>query len=162
MKITPHTIFVYSWGNFLRIVRGEHHPPEVTTKPRTYKNLVEALEHEHRPRVVEALRRFPPDQLIDRRLKVNAQPVKVKQHRTVAEAIKSPLFIYAQIGRDPQHREIAYIYHRNPANHLGIAMARSGPPLVVRKLLKKYKRPALRELDYRERKPKIKKQEKAA
>lgn len=161
-KITPHTVFVYSWGNFLRIVRGEHQPPEVTTKPRIYKNVVEALEHERRPRVVEALRRFPDDRAIDRRLKTNAQPVKVRQHRTLADAIRSPLFTYAQAGVDAQYKDVAYVYHRCLSNHTGITMARSGPILTVRKLLKKYKRPPLRELDYKERKPKISKQEKAA
>lgn len=159
MKITAHTIFVYSWGNFLRVVRGEHQFPEVQTKPRVYKNLIEALENEHRPRIVEALRRFPPDQLIDRRLKANAQPVKVKQHRTLAQAIKSPLFTFAQLGFDSNHKEVGYVYHRDPGKATGVQMAGVGKALTVRKLLKKYRRPPLRELNYKERKPKIAKQQ---
>jgi hypothetical protein len=162
MKVTPHTIFIYSWGNFLRIVRGEHQPPEVKTKPRVYKNLIEALEHEHRKRIVNALKLFPPDKLIDRRLKVNSQPVKVKQHRTLADAIRSPLFTFAQVGYDSKHQEVGYVYHRDPGKPTGVQMARSGPLITVRKLLKKYKRPSIRELDYRERKPKVASQEKRA
>lgn len=161
MKITPHTIFIYSWGNFLRIVRGEHQPPDVATKPRVYKNLVEALENEHRKRVVNALKLFPPDNLIDRRLKVNSQPVKVKQHRTLASAIKSPLFLFAQVGKNSKHQEVGYVYHRSPESSTGVTMAGSGKLLTVRKLLKKYSRPAIRESDYRERKPKVAKQEHA-
>lgn len=163
MKITPHTIFIYAaGGTYLRIVRGEHQPPEIQTKPRVYKNLTEALEHEHRKRIVDALNLFPPDKLIDRRLKMNAQPVKVKQHRTLADAIKSPLFTFAQVGYDSKHQEVAYIYHRDPGKATGVQMARSGKLSTVRKLLKKYKRPPIRELDYRERKPKVAKQERAA
>lgn len=162
MKVTPHTIFIYSWGNFLRIVRGEHQPPEVQTKPRVYKNLIEALEHERRARIVNALKLFPPDKLIDRRLKVNSQPVKVKQHRTLAEAIKSPLFAFAQVGYDSKHQEVGYVYHRDPGKPTGVSLARSDKLITVRKMLKKYKRPAIRELDYRERKPKVASQEKRA
>lgn len=160
MKVTAHTIFIYSWGNFLRIVRGEHQPPNVTMKPRVYKNLVEALEHEHRKRIINALKLFPLDTLIDRRLKVNNQPVKVKQHRTLADAIRSKLFTFAQVGYDSNHKEVGYIYHRDPSKSTGVQMARCGPLMTVRKLLKKYKRPAIRELDYRERKPKVASQEK--
>lgn len=162
MKITPHTIFIYASGGYLRIVRGEHQVPEIQTKPRVYKSVREALENEHRPRIVEALKLFPADAVIDRRLKANAQPVKVKQHRTLAQAIKSPLFKFAQLGYDAQHREVGYVYHRDPSKATGVQMACSGKALTVRKLLKKYKRPAIRELDYKERKPKIAKQEKAA
>lgn len=161
MKITAHTLFIYSWGNFLRIVRGEHQPPNVATKPRVYQSLIEALENEHRPRILNALKLFPPDKVIDRCLKINKQPVKVKQHRTLAEAIRSPLFTFAQVGYDQKHREVGYIYHRDPGNHTGTMLAGRGPILVVRKLLKKYKRPPIRELDYRERKPKMAKQEHA-
>lgn len=163
MKITPHTIFIYSWGNFLRIVRGEHQPvPDVKSKPQVYKNLIEALENEHRERILNILKLFPPDKLIDRRLKVNAQPVKIKQHRTLADAIKSPLFTFAQVGYDAKHREVGYIYHRDPGKSTGVQMARVGKLSTVRKLLKKYKRPPIRELDYRERKPKVAKQEQVA
>lgn len=162
MKTTPHTIFIYSWGNFLRIVRGEHKPPEVQTKPRVYPNLKEALEGEHRPRILEALRRFPPDQVIDRRLKANNAPVKIANHRTLAEAIRSRLFTHAQVGYDSHHKEVAYVYHRDPGRHTGYALARTGPVMLVRRLLKRYKRPPIRELDYEERKPKVAKKEKTA
>jgi hypothetical protein len=162
LKVTPHTIFIYSSGPFLRVVRGEHPPASTVIKPRVYKNLVEALENEHRARVINALKLFPPDKLIDRRLKVNSQPVKVKQHRTLADAIKSPLFTFAQVGYDTKHREVGYIYHRDPGKPMGVQMSRSGPLTTVRKLLKKYKRPPIRELDYRERKPKVAKQEQRA
>jgi len=162
MKITPHTIFIYASGSFLRIVRGEHQAPTIQKKPRIYKNLIEAMENEHRARIVNALKRFPPDNLIDRRLKVNSQPVKVKNHRTLADAIRSPLFTFAQIGYDLKSQEVGYIYHRDPGKPTGISMASSGKLITVRKLLKKYKRPAIRELNYRERKPKVATQEKRA
>lgn len=162
MKITAHTIFIYSWGNYLRIVRGEHKPPDVQTKPRVYPNLKEALEGEHKKRILEDLRRFPPDIVITRRLKVNNAPVKIANHRTLAEAVRSKLYTHAQIGYDSNHKEIAYVYHRDPGKHTGYALARSGPVMLVRKLLKKYKRPPIRELDYEERKPKVAKQEKRA
>lgn len=162
MKITPHTIFIYSSGSYLRIVRGEHQPPQIQTKPRVYKTVAEALKTEHRKRILDALSLFPDDRLIDRRLKVIAQPVKVKQHRTLADAIKSPLFTFAQVGHDTKHREVGYIYHRDPGRPTGVQLAGSGKLLTVRKLLKKYKRPAIRELDYRERKPKVASQEKRA
>lgn len=162
IKITPHTIFIYASGSFLRIVRGEHSPPQIATQPRVYKTVAEALENEHRPRILNALKLFPSDKLIDRRLKANEQPVKVKQHRTLAEAIKSPLFTFAQVGYDSKHQEVGYIYHRDPGKPTGVQMARSGKLITVRKLLKKYKRPPIRELDYSERKPKVAKQEKAA
>lgn len=161
LKITPHTIFIYSSGSYLRIVRGEHQVPQIATKPRVYKNLKEALENEHRKRILNALALFPPDALIDRRLKANATPVKVKQHRTLADAIKSPLFTFAQVGYDSKHQEVGYIYHRDPGKPTGVQMARCGKLITVRKLLKKYKRPPIRELDYRERKPKVAKQEHA-
>ncbi len=162
MKITPHTIFIYASGPFLRVVRGEHQPASTVVKPRVYKNVKEALENEHRPRILNALKLFPPDALIDRRLKANAQPVKVKQHRTLADAIKSPLFTFAQVGYDSKHQEVGYIYHRDPGRSTGVQMASAGKLSTVRKLLKKYKRPAIRELDYRERKPKVASQEKRA
>lgn len=162
LKITPHTIFIYSSGSYLRIVRGEHQVPQIATKPRVYKNIAEALENEHRKRILSALRLFPDDRLIDRRLKAIAQPVKVKQHRTLAEAIKSPLFTFAQVGYDAKHQEVGYIYHRDPGKPTGVQMARCGKLITVRKLLKKYKRPPIRELNYSERKPKVAKQEKAA
>jgi hypothetical protein len=155
MKITPHTIFIYSSGPFLRIVRGEHQPASTTIKPRVYKNLVEALANEHRPRIVNALKLFPSDKLLDRRLKVNAKPVKVAQHRTLADSIKSPLFTFAQLGRDSQHRDVGYVYHRSPTSSTGVVRAGVGKAETVRKLLKKYKRPPLRDLDYEERKPKL-------
>lgn len=162
MKITPHTIFIYSWGNYLRIVRGEHKPPDVATKPRVYASLKEALEGEHKKRILEDLRRFPPDQLIDRRLKAVAAPIKVGiRTRTLAESIRSKLFVYAQIGYNNKHQEIAYIYHRDPGSHIGVARAGQGNVLVVRKLLKKYKRPPMRALDYEERKPKIAQEKRA-
>lgn len=162
MKITPHTIFIYSSGSYLRIVRGEHRPPEIQTKPRVYKNVAEALKTEHRKRIINTLSLFPNDKLIDRRLKAISQPVKVKHHRSLADAIKSPLFTFAQVGYDLKHQEVGYVYHRDPTKHTGVQMAGSGKLLTVRKLLKKYKRPPIRELDYRERKPKVAKQEKAA
>lgn len=158
MKTTPHTIFIYSSGPFLRIVRGEHPPASTAIKPRVHRNLKEALEKEHRPRILNALRLFPADKVIDRRLKVNAKPVKVAQYRTLADAIKSPLFKFAQLGIDSNHREVGYIYHRDPGKSTGISLSASGKAQVVTKLLKKYKRPALRALDYTERKPKITKQ----
>lgn len=152
-KVTPHTIFIYSCGNFLRIVRGEHPIPETLVKPRRYESLAEALENEHKPRIRNLLQQFPPDKFIDRRLKSKKTPIKIANHRTLAEAIKSPVFLYAQRGYDSSHREVAYIYHRNPSNHTGLTMVRSGPADKVEKLLKKYKKPAMRGLDYRERKP---------
>lgn len=155
MKVTAHTIFIYSWGNYLRIVRGDHHPPDVATKPRVYPNLKEALDGERKKRIVGALRRFPPDTQISRRLKVNDAPIQVRQHRTLAEAVRSKLFTHAQVGYDTKHQEVAHIFHRDPGKPRGFALARTGRVLVVRKLLKKYKRPAIRELDYEERKPKI-------
>jgi hypothetical protein len=76
--------------------------------------------------------------------------VKVAQHRTLADAIRSSLFLYAQAGHDENHKDIAYVYHRSPANHTGIVMAKAGPILAARKLLKKYKRPELRAHNYRD------------
>jgi hypothetical protein len=160
MKVTPHTIFIYSSGGYLRVVRGEHQAPQIATKPRIYKTVKEALENERRPRIVNALKLFPADKVIDRRLKAIAAPVKVKQHRTLAQAIKSPLFTFAQLGYDAQHREVGYVYHRDPGKPTGVQLASSGKAITVRKLLKKYKRPALRGLDYQERKPKVAKPQK--
>lgn len=162
IKVTPHTIFIYASGNYLRIVRGEHPAPQTTTKPRVYKNVKEALESERRPRILNALKLFPTDQVIDRRLKAIAAPVKVKQHRSLADAIKSPLFKFAQLGYDSNHKEVGYVYHRDPSGPTGVRLACSGKALTVRKLLKKYKRQAIRELNYQERKPKIAKQKEIA
>lgn len=150
MKTTPHTIFIYSWGNYLRIVRGEHTTPDVATKPRIYPSLDEALAHEHRPRIVAALRLLPPDKLLDRRLKAAAAPVKVKSHRTLAEAIRSSKFLYAQAGYDSDGKEIAYIYHREPNSATGLSMVKTGPIAPARKLLKKYRKPNMRNHDYRD------------
>lgn len=152
MKTTPHTIFIYAHGTFLRIVRGEHPLTDTTVKPRVYATLTEALEHEHKPRIRSVLERFPPDRFLDRRLKAKKGTVKVTQHRSLADAIKSRLFLYAQAGYDSSHREVAYIYHRSPSNPTGLTMARSGPIETVRKLLKKYKKPLMRNFDYQEKK----------
>src|SRR5262245_1228283 len=113
MKITPHTIFIYSWGNFLRIVRGEHTTPDVARRPRVYDTLEEALKGERkRPRVIERLKLFPSDVHLEKRLRAIRAPIKVSHHRTLAEAIRSPLFLYAQAGYDVRGSEIAYVYHR--------------------------------------------------
>lgn len=162
VPITPHTIFIYSWGNFLRIVRGEHTIPDAKTKPRRYESLKDALENEHRSKIVAALNLFPKDTLIDRRLKAVSAPVPIKKYQTLAAAIRSHQFLYAQAGYDSNHKEIAYIYHRSTGNQTGLTMARSGPVNAVRQLLKKYKKPRLRELNYKDRKPRIAQQEKRA
>ena len=152
-KTTPFTIFIYSCGSFLRIVRGEHPLPDTLIKPRRYDSLSEALKNEHKPRIRNLLQHFPPDRFIERRLKARKSPIKVKPHRTLAEAIKSPLFLYAQRGYNSNHQEVVHIYHRSPANHTGLVLARSGPVDKVEKLLKKYKKPPMRGLDYQDRKP---------
>jgi hypothetical protein len=151
MKTTPHTIFIYSWGNFLRIVRGEHTVPEAQTKPRVYPDLESAIQGERkRPKIVARLNLFPSDKHLNKRLKAIKAPVKVAQHRTLADAIRSSLFLYAQAGYDSEHKEIAYIYHRSPANHTGLVMAKSGPIKAARQLLKKYKKPPMRDFNYRD------------
>lgn len=155
MKVTPHSIFIYSHGNFLRIVRGEHTTPDTLIKPRCYENLEEALMHERRPRIVSALKLFPPDKVLARRLKKIKEPVKITAHRTLADTIKSSLFLFAQMGYDTKQREVAYIYHRNPSTHRGMTMVHKGDVLTVRKLLKKYKKAPIREHDYQERKPRL-------
>jgi hypothetical protein len=153
LTITPHTIFIYSHGTFLRIVRGEHDAPETTIKPRTYSTLTEALVGEHKARILKALRLFPTDKLLDKRLKKIAEPVKIESYQPLAKAIRSIHYLFAQIGYDTDHKEIAYIYHRNPMSSRGMTMVKKGPVWVVRQLLKKYRKPLIRELNYRERKP---------
>jgi hypothetical protein len=162
-KTTPHTIFIYSHGSFLRIVRGEHSTPSTTIKPRRYDSLKEALANERSKRILTALRLFPPDTLITRRLKSASQPINTTRLKTLTEAVKSKQFAYAQAGYDSEHREVAFIYHKNLERSTGLEMVRSGPVETVRKLLKKYKKPLLRELDYKDRRPKtVLNQEKVA
>ena len=156
MKITPHTIFVYSGGSYLRVVRGEHNLPETTIKPRCYSNLVEALHAERkRPRIVNLLNQFPTDKHLDRRLKAIKAPVKIAAHRSLVDCIKSSVFLYAQVGYDSSSKEIAYVYHRSPQKQTGLEMVKTGPVATVRKLLKRYKKPPLRELNYKGRKPRL-------
>lgn len=152
LKITPHTIFIYSHGNFLRVVRGSHEAPEVAVSPRVYENLKEALAGERRARILDALRLFPADKLLDRRLAKLAVPVKISSHKSLADAVRSSQFLFAQIGYDVDHQETAYIYHRNPMAPRGMSMVKKGPVSLVRQLIKKFKKPAIRELNYRERK----------
>jgi len=156
-KTTPHTVFIYQHGNFLRVVRGEHPITNTTVKARRYDTIGEALKKERNPRVVSLLQAyFPSDTLLDRRLKRANKPVKVEQFRTLADAIRSPLFLYAQVGYDSNHQEVAHIFHRSPTRQTGLTFVKSGPVNVTRKLLKRYRKPAIRELDYVERKPRMK------
>jgi hypothetical protein len=152
-KVTPHTVFVYSHGNFLRVVRGQHLPPHSTIKPRVYPTVKEALENERKKRIMNLLKMMPSDKLIDRRLKAMTGPISESgANKKLSEAVKSRLFLFAQTGYDINHQEIAYVYHRNPTSQRGLSMVSKGPVPFVRKLLKKYKKPALRGLNYRERK----------
>ena len=112
--------------------------------------MADALLGEHRIRIVNTLRRFPTDRVIDRRMKSIAAPIKVKTHQTLADSIRSSKFKYAQAGFDAEHREVSFIYHSDPKRSRGIVMVRTGLTPTVRKLLKKYKKPALRELNYQE------------
>jgi hypothetical protein len=152
MKVTPHTIFIYSSGHFLRIVRGEHPLSDTIIKPRVYANLAEALAHERKPRIRSVLECFPPDKLIERRLKSKKAPVKIERHRTLVDAVKSKLYLYTQAGYDVHHKEVAYVYHRNPSGSTGLALAGKGSVDTVRKLLKRYKKPPMRGLHYQEEK----------
>lgn len=156
MKTTPHTIFVYSGGSYLRVVRGEHNLPETTIKPRRYDNLIEAMHGERkRPRILNLLNQFPTDKHLDKRLKALKAPVSVASHKSLIECIRSSVFLYAQVGFNSDSKEIAYVYHRSKATETGLAMVKSGPVATVRKLLRKYKKPPLRELNYPARKPKV-------
>lgn len=156
MKTTPHTIFIYSHGNFLRVVRGEHPVPDTTIKPRVYENVVEALAKEKREKIKRMLRQFPDDQILDKRLAVLKEPPKIGgNNRGLVEAVKHKLFKFAQAGYDSQQKEVSYIYHSDPTSPRGVRMAAKGTTLLVRKLLKKYKKPNLRELDYKEPRQKL-------
>lgn len=148
MKVTPHTIFIYSHGNFLRVVRGEHPVPDTTIKPRTYPSVIEALDSEKREKIIRMLRLFPDDRALDKRLEAIKAPPKAGNHKSLVEMIRSNLFKFAQAGYDNQQKEVSYIYHINPLHPKGVAMVSKGPTPLVRKLLKKYKKPALRELNY--------------
>lgn len=154
-KTTPHTVFVYLHGSFLRVVRGEHPLTTTTVKPRRYDSIAEALQKERNPRVLNLLRAFPTDAVLDRRLKSASKPVKVEQFRTLADAIRSPLFLFAQVGYNSEHQEVAHIFHRSPMRQTGMVFVKSGPVKATRQLLKRYRKPAIRELDYVERKPKM-------
>lgn len=115
-----------------------------------YPSVAAALENEHRARIVRALQLFPTDRVIDRRMKSIAAPIKVKSHQTLADSIRSSKFKYAQAGFDAEHREVSFIYHSDPRRPRGIVMVRTGLTPTVRKLLKKYRKPPLRELNYQE------------
>lgn len=143
-KPDEHTIYIYAWGNFLRIARGTHTYPEVAMKPRCYSSLKEALETEHSPRVLAALKQFPPDAVLRRRARAEKKTIKVARHKALAEAIRSPQFLFAQAGYDRKYQEVAYIYHKCKENSTGLTMVKSAPVGLVKKFLKKYKRKPIR------------------
>lgn len=148
MKVTPHTIFIYAHGRFLRIVRGEHQVPDTTIKPRVYENVVEALRGERREKILRMLKLFPNDKIIDKRLAVIKAPPRAGNHRSLVAAIRSNSFKFAQAGYDNQQKEVSYIYHSDQLHNRGVSMVAKGPTLLVRKLLKKYRKSPLRELSY--------------
>lgn len=149
MKTTPHTIFIYSHGNFLRVVRGEHPVPDTSIKPRVYSNVVEALKSEKREKIIRMLRLFPDDRALDKRITVLKAPPKTGgNNRVLVEAIRSKDFKFSQAGFNNEQQEVSYIYHSDPMSPRGIKLITQGSTLLVRKLLKKYKKPALRELNY--------------
>lgn len=99
------------------------------------------------------LMQFEPDTYLERRLEAADKPVPENRYRTITQAVKSRLFLYAQVGfSSSDGREVAYVYHRNPESQTGLQMAAKGPVEVVRKLMKKYKKAhRLRGLDFKEK-----------
>jgi hypothetical protein len=102
------------------------------------------------------LRLFPDDRTLDKRIAALKEPPKVGgNNKSLVEAIRSKSFKFAQAGYDSQQKEVSYVYHSDPTSPRGVKLMAKGSTRLVRKLLKRFRKPPLRELNYVEPSRKI-------